>query len=211
MAHKFTSLGISYASLFRYQAMILHDKCKPRVEPNNDKRVGWFGGDDYFLHSNFPTNLCYIDASKAFDRTNFYNLFHGLIDRSVPVILVRAFMAWYCSQEFVVRWGNCFSTTFTTSNGVRQGGIFSPLFFNVYMNKLSSTLNDAKVGCVMNGVYINDLMYADDLVLIAPSVRALQVLLRYCDNFAKDNDVKYNAKKTVCMFVRPKELKSDFV
>ena len=120
-------------------------------------------------------------------------------------------MVWYCTQEFVVRWGNCFSTTFTTSNGVRQGGILSPLFFNVYMNKLSSTLNDAKVGCITNGVYMNHLMYADDLVLIAPSVRALQVLLSYCDSFAKDNDVKYNAKKTVCMFVRPKELKSDFV
>ena len=61
----------------------------------------------------------------------------------------------------------------------------------------------------MNDVYMNHLMYADDLVLIAPSVRAFQVLLRYCDSFAKDNDVKYNAKKTVCMFVRPKELKSD--
>ena len=58
---------------------------------------------------------------------------------------------------------------------------------------------------------MNHLMYADDLVLIAPSVRALQVLLSYCDSFAKDNDVKYNTKKTVCMFVRPKELKSDFV
>ena len=75
------------------------------------------------------------------------------------------------------------------------------------MNKLSSTLNDAKVGCITNGVYMNHLMYADDLVLIAPSVRALQVLLSYWDSFAKDNDVKYNAKKTVCMFVRPKELK----
>ena len=105
----------------------------------------------------------------------------------------------------------CFSTTFTTSNGVRQGGILSPLFFNVYMNKLSSALNDAKVGCITNGVYMNHLMYADDLVLIAPSVRALQVLLSYCDSFAKDNDVKYNAKKTVCMFVRPKELKSHYL
>ena len=63
----------------------------------------------------------------------------------------------------------------------------------------------------MNGVYMNHLMYADDLVLIAPSVRTLQVLLRYCDSFAQDNDVKNNSKKTVCMFVRPKEFKSDFV
>ena len=99
------------------------------------------------------------------------------IDRNVPVFLVRFFMVWYCTQEFVIRWGKCCSTTFTTSNGVRQGGILSLLFFIVYMDKLSCTLNDVKAGCIMNGVYMNHLMYADDLVLIAPSVHALQVLL----------------------------------
>ena len=81
-------------------------------------------------------------TSKPFDRINFWNLFHRIIDRNVPAILVRFFMAWYCTQEFVVRWGKCCSTTFTTSNGVRQGGILSPLFFNVYMDKLSCTLSD---------------------------------------------------------------------
>ena len=166
---------------------------------------------DYYISSSSPVYLCYIDASKAFDRINYWNLFHRLIDRNVPVILVRFFMAWYRTQEFVVRWGKCCSTTFTTSNGVRQGGILSPLFFNVYMDKLSCTLNDAKAGCIMNGVYMNHLMYADDLVLIAPSVRALQVLLGYCDSFAQDNDAKYNTKKTECMLVRPKEFKSDFI
>ena len=126
----------------------------------------------------------------------------------MPVILVRFFMAWYCTQGFVVRWGKCFSTTFTTFNDVRQGGILSLLFFNVYMNKLSSTLiiNDAKVGCIMNGFYINHLMYADDLVLVAPSVHALQVLLRYCDSFVQDNDVKYNAKKLCVCFSDQKNL-----
>ena len=124
---------------------------------------------DYYISSSSPVYLCYIDASKAFDRIKYWNLFHRLIDRNVPVILVRFFMAWYCTQEFVVRWGKCCSTTFTTSNGVRQGGILSPLLFNVYMDKLSCTLNDAKAGCIMNGVYMNHLMYADDLVLIAPS------------------------------------------
>ena len=113
-------------------------------------------------------------------------------------------MALHCTQEFVVRWEN----VSVPCNGVRQGGNSSPC---IYMNKLSSTLNDAKVGCIMNGVYMNHLMYADDLVLIAPSVRALQVLLRYCDSSVQINDVKYNAKKTVCMFFSTKELGSEFV
>ena len=32
-------------------------------------------------------------------------------------------------------------TFFTSSNGVKQGGILSPLFFNVYMDNLSSQLS----------------------------------------------------------------------
>ena len=50
--------------------------------------------------------MCYIDSSKAFDRVNFWCLFDKLIKRKVPVIFVRFFMVWYCTQEFVVRWGN---------------------------------------------------------------------------------------------------------
>ena len=52
---------------------------------------------DYYISSSSPVYLCYIDASKAFDRINYWNLFHRLIDRNVPVILVRFFMAWYVS------------------------------------------------------------------------------------------------------------------
>ena len=166
---------------------------------------------DFYVASSSPVYLCYIDSSKAFDRVNFWCLFDKLIKRKVPVIFVRFFMVWYCTQEFVVRWGNHLSTAFTTSNGVRQGGILSPLFFNVYMDDLSSILNNAKVGCTINEVIINHLMYADDIVLIAPSIRAMQTLLNSCDSFAHDHNVIYSTKKTVCMFIRPKCFKSSFV
>ena len=89
--------------------------------------------------------------------------------------------------------------------------ILSPLFFNVYMDDLSSILNSAKVGCTINEVIINHLMYADDIVLIAASIRAMQTLLNSCDSFAHDHDVIYSTKKTVCMFIRPKCFKSSFV
>ncbi len=56
----------------------------------------------------------------------------------------------------------------------------------------------------MNGVNYNHLMYADDLVLLAPSARALQTLLKTCDIFGQNNDVTYNTVKTVCMLIKPK-------
>ena len=35
----------------------------------------------------------------------------------------------------ILRWGNIYSEHFLVSNGVKQGGILSPMLFNIYMNK----------------------------------------------------------------------------
>ena len=117
-------------------------------------------------------------------------------------------MVWYCTQKLAVRWGNCFSSAFNVTNGVRQGGILSPLLFNLYVDELSSILNNTRVGCLINNVTYNHLIYADDTVLIAPSARALQLLLAHCDSYASNCDILFNKKKTVCMLVKPKCLKS---
>ena len=43
---------------------------------------------------------------------------------------------WYIHQKMCIRWDNAISSSFTVSNGVKQGGIMSPIFFNVYMDVL---------------------------------------------------------------------------
>ncbi|CAL4244830.1 unnamed protein product, partial [Meganyctiphanes norvegica] len=75
--------------------------------------------------------LCFLDASKAFDRVNHHVLFDKLIKRGVPGYLVRILIFWYANQKMSIRWGNIMSDSFYVSNGVRQGGILSPHLFNV--------------------------------------------------------------------------------
>ena len=53
----------------------------------------------------------------------------------------------------------------------------------------------------MNNVSFNHIQYADDCVLISPSPTGLQKLLQICQQYALDNDMIYNAKKTVCMLI----------
>ena len=43
---------------------------------------------------------------------------------------------------------------FTSTNGVKQGGILSPLFFNVYMDNLSAQLNSQHIGCSTGDVVV---------------------------------------------------------
>ena len=65
---------------------------------------------------------------------------------------------------------------------------------------------------MINSVLVNHIMYADDVVLIAPSAHALQLFLNLCDSYAFDHGIiVYNTKKTVCMCVKPKQLKSNIV
>ena len=43
----------------------------------------------YYTRQNTPVFLCFLDASKAFDRVDHWKLFHKLIIRKVPLMIVR--------------------------------------------------------------------------------------------------------------------------
>ena len=107
-----------------------------------------------------------------------------------------------------VKWGNTISTSFKVTNGVKQGGVLSPLLFNLYTDDLSSELIKCNIGCHLGGKILNHIAYADDLCLLSISSNGMQKLLDICENYAYDHDIIYNSKKTVSMFFKPKLFKN---
>ena len=59
------------------------------------------------------------------------------------------------------------------SNGVRQGGIPSPKLLSVYVDHLSDNLIKSKIGCHIDNLCMNHVMYADDICLMAPLIDVL--------------------------------------
>ena len=57
-----------------------------------------------YLHEGSPVFATFLDASKAFDLVNHEILFRRLLDKGLPVHLVRFFMTWYKDQQMNVRW-----------------------------------------------------------------------------------------------------------
>ena len=162
---------------------------------------------EYYQKNGSPVYICFLDASKAFDRVDHWALLNKLYKRNVNLQIIRLLLFWYSNQRFCVRWGRIYSTSFLVSNGVRQGGIMSPILFNVYMDDLSNILNKSGLGCHLGGVSVNNLLYADDTCILAPSPSALQRLLKLCELFACDNNVIFNAAKTKYMCLKTKTLK----
>nr|XP_034833588.1 uncharacterized protein LOC117990235 [Maniola hyperantus] len=88
--------------------------------------------------------------------------------------------------------------------GVRQGGLTSSGLFNLYVNQLIERLSGAGVGCSIDGVSMNNLSYADDMVLLSPSVGGLRKLLQLCEEYAGMNGLSYNSNKSVFLVFRGK-------
>ena len=149
--------------------------------------------------------LCFIDASRAFDRLHHFKLFEKLNQRAVPKYIIRILAYWYAFQTMQVKWGNTVSECFHVGNGVRQGGILSPFLFNLYMDDLSKQLNLCKTGCITGNSVINHLMYADDLVILSPYSAGLQELMNICSQYGIDFNILYNPKKSSILIVRSRE------
>ena len=92
-----------------------------------------------------------------------------------------------------VQWGN---VTSDASNGVRQGGVLSPILFTLYMDALSSRLKSCGFGCYISQSFVGALGYADDIVLLAPTRYSLSRLLKECELFCEEYLVTFNANKS---------------
>ena len=126
----------------------------------------------------------------------------GAVKPHLPYPMVtRMLLEAYSGQNAQVSWSSAQSKSFSAANGVKQGGVLSPLLFSVYIDELLNRLKSAGIGCHIGHVYLGTLAYADDLTLLAPNLCALKQMTNICTAFAEECYITFNAKKTLCMKV----------
>ena len=85
----------------------------------------------------------------------------------------------YAVQEATVRTGHGTTDWFQIGKGVCQGCILSPCLFNFYAQYImrNAGLEEAQAGVKIARRNINNLRYADDIILMAESEEELKSLL----------------------------------
>ena len=124
-----------------------------------------------YVNNNSSVYSCLLDASKAFDLVHYGKLFKKFISKDLPKSVIRLYFDNYLRQISCVIWRDYKSEYFNVSNGVKQGGVISPIFFSLYIDPLLLALNKSQIGCHMNNVYMGTLSYTDDITIIYPSIR----------------------------------------
>ena len=90
----------------------------------------------------------------------------------------------YSGMKSAVYWNNKISEWFPVEQGVRQGGILSPLLYLVYIDGLIKRLRNSRAGCSTMGRFVGTLVLADDIVLIANSPQELNQMLEVVHSYA---------------------------
>ena len=134
--------------------------------------------------------MCAIDLSKTFDKVNHHAIFIKLMTRNLPAALSDILENLFKNCVSSVKWNHIFSYTFAVKLGVRQGSVLSPIMFAIYLNDVHAARS------LTPRSYI--ILYADDILLIAPSVGELQSLFHVCEIELNWLDMSINEKQSCC-------------
>ena len=93
---------------------------------------------------------------------------------------------------------------------MRQGDVLSPVMFKLYINDLPKYLQRPPDEVLLNGISVQYLMYADNIVLLSSSRERLQsklnTLHKFCDNWCLDVNIR---KIKTLVFKQPDRLLKD--
>ena len=154
----------------------------------------------YYNGRNTNVYACLLDATKAFDCARYDKLFELLLKKDIAGTVIRLLLDSYTRQYAYMRWNNCMSTPIKMENGVKQGGVLSPTPFCIYFDELLRRLRETDVGCHVGHMSYAAFGYADDLLLLSPSIHGLEILVKHLtEYFASEYGVTFNAKKTECI------------
>ena len=128
-----------------------------------------------------------MDLEKAFDRVPREVVRWALRQLGVEEWLVQTVMAMYERARTVVRTKQGYSTEFEVKVGVHQGSVLSPLLFVAVMEVVTRGVKEGLPW---------ELLYADDLVLVAQSKEELREKVLRWKECMELKGLKVNIEKT---------------
>ena len=183
--------------LCKVMERIILDRLMYRIRPKlSPKLYGFMPGRstqhcfaEYLVNTGKHTQTVFIDLKSAFDIANREVILEQLVDFDIKGNLL-TWISMYLSNRTatVLHRGVKSNITRTFELGTPQGGVLSPMLFNVLMHRLLSTLQ------LQRGEEI--ICYADDICIKAPTPARMQSILNDFATKAAECGLVISVEKT---------------
>ena len=148
--------------------------------------------------------MVFIDYTKAFDSVNHNYILRALQKQGISdtyLILIASMYTDLRARLVTDIKGEYFSI----EKGVKQGDSLSPIIFNATLEQIFRNLNWEGRGINVNGNFLSNLRFADDIVLVSETVDGLQLMVEELGEAGKEAGLIINLNKTKTMIDTPKK------
>jgi hypothetical protein len=143
-----------------------------------------------------------IDFKSAFPSVDRNILFTRLAKLGMSKKFGCALHSLFEANSFQLRLGNGVTKSFPVTTGLKEGSVLSPILFSIFVADLEVEVlgplahkNFLQSDCFFNGVLVNGLMFADDLVIFARSERGLRGRLKLLEEYVVKKKLTVNTSK----------------
>ena len=145
--------------------------------------------------------FCFIDYVKAFDCVDHNKLWKILKEMRIPDHLTCLLRNLHTGEKATVRTIHGTTDWFQIRKGVYQGYLLSPCLFNLHAEYImrNAGLEEAQASIKIARRNINNLRYADDIILMVESEEELKSLLEKVKENSEKVSLKLNIQKTKTM------------
>ena len=166
---------------------------------------------------------CYIDLTKAYDKVDRSILWKVLRRYGVPEVLISVIKNFHDGARARVRVDGILSEVFELNTGVKQGSVLSPTLFNIFLGAivhaarrefkeaslgvpLKFSMSDSLLGeRTQNHPFlsytITDILFADDMELLARAADALNVMLQILNRITASFGQLISSEKSKVMVI----------
>ena len=158
---------------------------------------------DVAEQGNDPLFLLFLDWEKAFDKIDQSKMFASLRRLNIPDYVVSVIEALYRNPEFQVSHKDHHSAWLRQRTGIRQGCPLSPYLFILTMHcmfhDVKQDFNDPRNQKTFQGINFQELLYADDTLILAKSAHSAKKFLHIIEK--ESQYLQLNLNKDKCSFI----------
>lgn len=138
----------------------------------------------------------FIDFKSAFDSVDRNALYYKLNCMGISSKFLKILHKLYEHTTASIWNGDQLSEVFPTSLGLKQGCVWSPILFALFVDDIVDVLPG---GASILDLRIKILMYADDMVILAETVESLQLMINRLAEYCNKWNLQMNLEKTKVM------------